>query len=285
MAYDVAALLKIVAATLDDSAAAAKIATAKAAGVVIDDAAAMPQHAIGLSPARELPVVAKIATGSLINKALLVPLAIVLAAISPTLVTVLLSIGGAYLCLEGIEGLLERWHTNADDKREPAQTTERERVISAIKTDFVLSAEIIIIAMGTITDQPWQQQAITLVMTGLLMTVVVYGAVAIIVKIDDVGLATVQHGIRRNNLSFQSSGLAVVNAMPKVLSGLSLIGAIAMLLVGGSILGHNIHGLEAFVKGFGAIATLAGMMIDVLVGAIAGSALAGVAHVLRNVKP
>lgn len=285
MAYDVAALLKIVAASLDDSAAGAKIATAKAAGVVIDDAAAMPQHAIGLSPARELPVVAKIAAGSLINKALLVPLAMVLAAISPTIVMVLLSIGGAYLCLEGIEGLLERWHTKADEKREPAQTTELERVVSAIKTDFVLSAEIIIIAMGTLTDQPWQQQAITLAMTGLLMTVVVYGAVAIIVKIDDVGLAAVQQGIRRNNLSLQSSGLAVVNAMPKVLSGLSLIGAIAMLLVGGSILGHNIHGLDEFAKGLGAMATLVGMIIDVLIGAIAGSVLAGIAHVFQKVSP
>ncbi len=242
---DVAAIAKVAAASVDDVAAAAAKAGAKAAGVVIDDAAVTPKYVHGFSADRELPIIRRIATGSLKNKLIfLLPGLLALDYFLPQAITPLLMLGGAYLCFEGAEKLVHAFAPHADaevaedfDTRDPAHL-EEAKVVGAIKTDFILSAEIMTIALATIESPSFAMRAITLAIVGTLITVAVYGAVALIVKMDDIGL---HMAANRRTRAARAFGRGLVLAMPKVMAFLSTVGTAAMLWVGGNIV---IHGLE-----------------------------------------
>ncbi len=247
---DVAAIAKVAAASVDDIAGAAAKAGAKAAGVVIDDAAVTPKYVHGFEAARELPIIWRIAKGSLFNKlVILLPAALLLANLWPQAITPLLMAGGAYLCFEGAEKVFHHLFPRVDhaveqdlDPRDPAHL-EEERVAGAIKTDFILSAEIMTIALAAIPDSGLVTEAVTLAAVGAGITAVVYGGVALIVKMDDFGL----HMAARGRLgATRALGRGLVRAMPRFMALLSTVGTGAMLWVGGSIV---IHGLE--VLGWG----------------------------------
>ena len=242
---DVAAIAKLAAASLDDIAGSASKAGAKAAGVVIDDTAVTPGYVVGLAPARELPIIGKIALGSLRNKLLfLLPAALLLSAFAPWGIMPLLLVGGSYLCFEAAEKLWEKiggGHHGTDEVAEitdPA-ALEARQVSGAIRTDFILSGEIMAIALGEIATQPILSQAIALVLVALAITAGVYGVVALIVKMDDIGLALAARG----SAARRAIGRALVRTMPVLLGWLSAIGTAAMLWVGGGIV---IHALESF---------------------------------------
>jgi predicted DNA repair protein MutK len=244
---DVAALAKLAAASLDDVAGAAGRAGTKAAGVVIDDTAVTPAYVTGLSPERELPIIAKITLGSLRNKLVfLLPAALVLSAFLPWAITPLLMIGGSYLCFEAVEKIYEAVSGTGDAEAVVEITDPRElenrQVDGAIRTDFILSAEIMAIALGELPDLSLIKQAVVLAAVAVAITAGVYGAVALIVKMDDVGL----HLSRRGSPAVRAIGRGLVKLMPKLLRALSLIGTAAMLWVGGGII---VHGLEAFGAG------------------------------------
>ena len=242
---DVAAIAKVAAASIDDIAAAAAKAGAKAAGVVIDDTAVTPKYVHGFSAERELPIIWRIALGSLKNKLLiLLPAALVLSNFAPQAITPLLMIGGAYLCFEGAEKVFHVMFPQADeevaedfDTKDPFRL-EEEKIAGAIKTDFILSAEIMTIALAAIPVSSIWFEAITLAIVGTMITGAVYGSVALIVKMDDLGLFMARRGNLRTTRAF---GRGLVVAMPKLMTFLSTVGTAAMLWVGGSIV---IHGLE-----------------------------------------
>jgi len=253
---DVAALAKAAAASIDDIAGQAAKAGTKAAGVVIDDTAVTPRYVTDFSPARELPVVGRIALGSLKNKLLiLLPAALALSFLLPQAITPLLMIGGAYLCYEGAEKVYEFLFPHDahahEAELEPvaldATTFEEQKIASAIKTDFILSAEIMAITLAAVPgDNPWTQ-AIILAVVGVGITAAVYGVVALIVKADDVGLALSRLAPgARLAAPLRASGRGLVLAMPYLLSALSTVGTAAMIWVGGGII---LHGLEGY--GFG----------------------------------
>ena len=242
---DVAAMAKLAAASIDDVGAAAAKASAKAAGVVIDDAAVTPRYVTGLTPDRELPIIYRIALGSLKNKLLfLLPAALLLSALAPWALTPLLMLGGAYLCFEGAEKLVEKWLPHeahaAEALMQPmdAADVEKTTIKGAIRTDFILSAEIMAIALASVADTPLWEQGLILVVVSLLITAVVYGAVALIVKLDDIGLHLSRD---KTEGAAHSIGTFLVNAMPPLLAGLTVVGTAAMLWVGGGIV---VHGME-----------------------------------------
>lgn len=247
---DVAAIAKVAAASVDDIAGAAAKAGAKAAGVVIDDTAVTPKYVHGFEARRELPIIWRIAKGSLKNKLLiLLPAALLLSNLLPAAITPLLMIGGAYLCFEGAEKVFHVLFPHADeaveedfDTADPAHL-EEEKVAGAIKTDFILSAEIMTIALSAIPESAIWIEAITLAIVGIFITAGVYGSVGLIVKMDDIGLFMARRGRLAPTRAF---GRGLVVAMPKLMTFLSTVGTAAMLWVGGSIV---IHGLE--VLGFG----------------------------------
>jgi predicted DNA repair protein MutK len=262
---DVAAIAKVAAASLDDVAAQAAKAGAKAAGVVIDDAAVTPRYVVGFAAKRELPIVGKIAAGSLRNKLLiLLPATLVLSYFFSWMITPLLMFGGAYLCYEGAEKVLEaivphRAHAHEAQLGTVAlnpQTLEDEKVASAIKTDFILSAEIMAITLAAVPNESILMQAAVLALVGIGITVAVYGVVALIVKADDVGVtlaknksASVIGGLSR------TFGRALVLGMPGSLTCLSAVGTAAMIWVGGGII---LHGLETYgVHSVGEIVNIA----------------------------
>jgi predicted DNA repair protein MutK len=243
---DLATLTKVAATSLDDAATQAAKAGSKAAGIVIDDAAVTPRYVVGLAAERELPIIRKIAVGSLKNKLLLLlPGALVLSVAAPWAITPLLMAGGAFLCLEGyhkVMDLIRPGHGSGKETNSNAQTPEElenERVASAIRTDFILSAEIMAITLASVTDSPVWLQAVVLGVVGVGMTLVVYGAVAVIVKMDDAGMALA----RKPNQAVRGLGRGIVLGMPVFLKLLSLVGMVAMLWVGGGILIHGLHAL------------------------------------------
>jgi predicted DNA repair protein MutK len=250
---DVAALAKAAAASLDDVAAQAAKAGTKAAGVVIDDTAVTPRYVTGFSSARELPIVRKIAVGSLKNKLLvLLPAALALSLLAPFAITPLLMIGGAYLCYEGVEKVYHALFPHAAKAHEEAlepitidsASFEDEKVAGAIKTDFILSAEIMAIALSTVADADLLTQSLVLAIVGIFITLAVYGVVALIVKADDVGLALARserQGIGGG--AVRRVGRLLVSSMPYLLTALGIIGTAAMIWVGGGII---VHGLEDF---------------------------------------
>lgn len=244
---DVAGIAKVAAASVDDVAAAAGKAGAKTAGVIIDDAAVTPKYVQGFAPARELPIIWRIARGSIFNKlVLLLPVAMLLANFAPWLITPLLMLGGAYLCFEGAEKIFHLLFPHGDAHiaedmsiKDPSHL-EEEKIRGAIKTDFILSAEIMTIALAAIEAPNLWMQGATLAVVGLGVTVAVYGTVALLVKMDDVGLFMARNaatGLGR------ATGRWLVRAMPGVMKALSTIGTAAMLWVGGSIIVHGLKDL------------------------------------------
>ena len=234
---DVAALARMAAASVDDVTAGASRASVKAAGVIVDDTAVTPRYVEGFRPDRELPVIRRIAVGSLRNKLLFIlPAALVLSELLPWLLTPLLMIGGTYLCYEGAEKIWEAIGPHHDRTEAPAgaEGTEREDelVAGAIRTDFILSAEIMVISLDEVTDEPLLSRALILVVVALAITAMVYGVVALIVKMDDVGVRIARTG----DGAAASLGRGLVRAMPVVMSVLSTVGIAAMLWVGGHIL-------------------------------------------------
>ena len=293
---DIAVLAKLAAASVDDVGAAAGRASAKAAGVVIDDAAVTPRYVHGFTPNRELPIVRKIAVGSLRNKVLFIlPAALLLSQLVPWLLTPILMLGGTYLAFEGAEKVYEvlTGHSKKDQALPvSAQGEEQERAMvrGATRTDFILSAEIMVIALNEVADEPLLSRAVILLVVAVGITVLVYGVVALIVKMDDIGLrlAATRHG------AVATSGRLLVKAMPKVLSVLSTVGIVAMLWVGGHILlvgadelGWHlpydlVHRVEEWVHAVsvvgGALAWLANTLASALVGLAVGAVVVGLLH-------
>jgi len=283
---DVAALAKLAAASIDDIGAAAGRASAKAAGVVIDDAAVTPQYVQGLAAERELPIIKKIAYGSLRNKLIFIlPVALLLSAFAPKLVEIILMAGGAFLCYEGAHKIIHSLKGDDHDHDVPAAIkgpeSEAKTIASAIRTDFILSAEIMVISLKEVLDQTIAMRSIILIVVAIFITVIVYGAVAVIVKMDDMGLSLAQ---RKSNLA-QKVGRFLVAAMPKIMLILSIIGTAAMLWVGGHILlvglhelglhlpYEMVHHLESLVIGISSIGNLLAWLVNTLVSAIVGFAV------------
>ncbi len=284
---DVVAIARLAATSLDDVAAAAGKASSKAAGVVIDDAAVTPRYVVGLTPDRELPIIAKIAKGSLKNKLLfLLPLALVLSALAPWGLNPLLMLGGTYLCFEGAEKLIEALQGGHDEAPEASvalnsQELEDEKVGGAIRTDFILSGEIMAISLGTVAQEPLWEQAVILAIVAIVITIGVYGVVGFIVKMDDIGL----HMAKGRTGAGKAIGRGLVKAMPVLMNALSVIGTAAMLWVGGGILVHGIeqygfdlipHAIHGAAVAAGAAVPVASAVIEWLVSAI-GSGLVGLA--------
>ena len=294
---DVAAIAKTAAASLDDVATLTAKAGVKSAGLVIDDAAVTPRYLVGFAAAREVPIVVRIAKGSLRNKLLfLLPGALVLSLLAPWAITPLLMLGGFYLCYEGAEKIYEAFFpheahsheakvglTSADPK-----VLEDQKVANAIKTDFILSAEIMAITLSSVPEASFWMQAIVLAIVGVSLTFVVYGGVAVIVKADDVGLALAAREPRTViGPLIQACGRGLVRGMPSFLKALTIIGTAAMVWVGGGILihgledlgfaglAHTVHGLEEFashsIQAIGGFAAwLASVLSSAVVGLIAG---------------
>jgi uncharacterized protein len=240
---DVAVIARMAAASIDDVGAGVAKAGIKAAGVVIDDAAVTPSYVTEFTPDRELPIIWSIAKGSLRNKLLvLLPGALLLSQFAPWAVTPLLMAGGLYLCFEGAEKIIEllggeEHGETLDDEIEDYAEFERERIAGAIRTDFILSAEIMAIALAEVAGSALLDRALILAVVAIAITAIVYGAVALIVKMDDVGL----HLAQRGSAVARATGRLLLRAMPLILTGLSSIGTVAMLWVGGGII---LHGTE-----------------------------------------
>jgi predicted DNA repair protein MutK len=249
---DMAMIARAAATALDDASAAAAKAGAKSAGVVIDDAAVTPGYVIGFSPARELPIVLRIAKGSLFNKLVLIgPALLALSAVAPWALTPLLALGALYLVYEGAEKAMALagfgHESHAPEARHATpQALEEARVEGAVRTDLILSAEIMVIALATVADRPLVTQALALAVVAVGVTAGVYGAVALIVKADDFGAALVRGRATLGSRALSERlGRGLLNAMPSVLSALGVIGTAAMLWVGGGILRHAVGGGHA----------------------------------------
>jgi len=304
---DVAALAKLAAASMDDVGAAAGRATTKAAGVVVDDTAVTPQYVAGIDPARELPIVRRIAVGSIKNKLLIIlPVALVLSQWAGWALTPLLMIGGCYLSFEGAEKIWGRLRGH-DDHGAPVlagagAAAERTLVATAVRTDLILSAEIMVIALNEVADQGFWSRLAILVVVGIVITILVYGVVGLIVKMDDVGL----HLAGRRTGAVRSVGRALVAGMPILLAVVSVVGTAAMLWVGGHILlagvndldgvagtgrpgwhwlygtvHHVQHGIEHHVAVVGAaLGWLVNTVVSALIGLIVGFVIMAALHLL-----
>jgi predicted DNA repair protein MutK len=242
---DVATIAKVAAASIDDIGAAASKAGVKAAGVVVDDTAVTPRYVTGFTPDRELPIIWRITKGSLFNKLVLIlPALLLLSSLAPWAITPLLMLGGAYLCFEGAEKVL---HSLQEDKTSLAEDAaivadkshEEAMVKGAVRTDFILSAEIMVIALNEVLDEHLVMRGATLAVVAVAITIAVYGGVGLIVKMDDIGL----HMAERGSSARRAVGRGLVALMPKLLAALATIGTAAMLWVGGQIV---IHGLDAY---------------------------------------
>ncbi len=294
---DVAALARLAAASVDDIGAATGRATAKAAGVVIDDTAVTPQYVHGITADRELPMIKRIAIGSLRNKLLFIlPAALLLSQFVPGVITPILMLGATYLCYEGAEkvwGWLPGHDAHAAPTAAVGEDAEKQMTSGAIRTDFILSAEIMVIALNEVADQSFWPRFIILVIVALVITAAVYGVVALIVKMDDIGLSLAG----RTSKFSQKVGRGLVAAMPKLLSALSTIGTVAMLWVGGHILLQGtdtlgwhapygfVHHLEEIVhhavEGIGGVlAWLVNTGASALIGLVVGAVVVAVVHVL-----
>lgn len=303
---DVAAIAKLAAASLDDVGAAAGKAGSKAIGVVVDDAAVTPSYAMGFTPDRELPIVWKIALGSLRNKFFfLLPGALLLSAFAPWAITPILMLGGAYLCFEATEKILEaigrlsgkiEKTPHVEELALSSSEMEARKVAGAIRTDLILSGEIMAIALATVADRPLAIQAAALAVVSVGITGAVYGVVGFIVKMDDIGV----HLAQRPSATAAWFGRALVKSMPHLMKGLSLVGTAAMLWVGGGII---VHGLEHFgidtiphlieevshaaakIPGIGAAAGwLAFAIGSAIVGLVIGGVIVAIEHLVARRK-
>lgn len=296
---DIAAIARVAAASVDDISAAAGRAGAKAAGVIVDDAAVTPRYVTGVDPSRELPMIKTIAIGSLRNKLLfIVPVALLLSIFLPWLLTPILMLGGCYLSYEGAHKVLE-WmgvgHDSSHDEPAVEKGPEAEKKVTsgAIRTDFILSAEIMVISLNEVADERLLNRAIILVVVAIAITALIYGAVALIVKMDDIGLNLA----KRESEGAQKFGRGLVKAMPIVLKTLSIVGVVAMLWVGGHILlvgidelGFHpiyefVHHAEEVVAGWipaiaGALAWLTNTFFSAILGLVVGLLIVGIVSVL-----
>lgn len=304
------ALFDDIATVLDDVAAMTKIAAKKTTGVLGDDLALNAEQVAGVRANRELPVVWAVALGSMKNKVILVPLALLLNALAPWAVTPLLMLGGSYLCFEGFEKLAHKYlHSVEEVSSEHEQLLaavahddasimafEKEKIKGAVRTDFVLSAEIIIITLGTVASAPFSSQVTVLAMIAVIMTIGVYGLVAAIVKLDDVGLYLKRRnatGIVRSLLQVTGNGLLAF--APRLMKSLTVIGTIAMFMVGGGILTHGIHAMHDLIQNIaqggadlplvgGVIAAVAPSVLDMLFGIVAGALVLVVVNVAEKLR-
>ena len=301
---DISVIAKAAAATIDDVGVAAAKAGSKAAGVVIDDAAVTPSYVTEFTPDRELPIIRKIAIGSLKNKLLiLLPAALILSQFLPWAVTPLLMAGGLFLCFEGAEKLLEKLGgekhgETLEDVITDTETFEKERTSGAIRTDLILSAEIMAIALAEVANEPLLSRAIILAVVGIVITIAVYGAVALIVKMDDIGL----HLVRTRETAFEKKlGAGLLHAMPHLLALLSVVGTAAMLWVGGGIIIHGLHELgvhgpsdlahavqHAVEANTGALGGVLGWLsyavASAILGVVLGAIVALVVHALQKAR-
>jgi len=285
------ALLDDIATILDDVSVLSQMAAKKTAGVLGDDLALNAQQVAGVRAERELPVVWAVAKGSFLNKLILVPAALAISAAAPWLVTPLLMLGGAFLCFEGFEKLAHKYlHSPSEDDAHHAELThalqdpgvnlvalERDKIKGAIRTDFILSAEIIVITLGTVAAAPFITRLSVLAAIAVIMTIGVYGLVAGIVKLDDAGL----HLSQRANAAARAFGRFLLASAPWLMKALSVLGTAAMFLVGGGILVHGLpllhHAIAAMMPTSGALSMLATLVADAIVGIAAGAlVLAGV---------
>jgi len=298
---DVAALAKLAAASIDDVGAAAGRAGAKAAGVVVDDAAVTPRYVHNFTADRELPMIRRIAMGSFRNKLLFIlPAALLLSQFLPWVLTPLLMLGGTYLCYEGAEKIWEKvggGHHGGDHGDDPiaphGPEQEETMVAGAIRTDFILSSEIMVIALNEVTDEPFISRAVTLFLVAIGITILIYGVVALIVKIDDIGL----HLTEQESKIGQTVGRALVKGMPVFMQVLSIVGVAAMLWVGGHILlvgfdelgwhwpYEQVHHLEELVGDAlssisGAASWITNTVASAILGVVAGAIVVAVMHVL-----
>ena len=260
-------LIDDIASILDDVALMTKIAAKKTVGVVGDDLALNANQVTGASSDRELPIVWAVTKGSLVNKVILIPIALLLSAFLPWLIVPLLMIGGAYLCFEGVEKILHKFIAH-EEHEEKITFNEAAKIKGAIRTDFILSAEIIIIALGELTEASLLTRIISLSVVGIGITIFVYGLVALIVRADDFGLYLIKKGGVAKSI-----GNAILVIMPKFMRSLSFIGTLAMFLVGGGILVHNVdfihHLLADYQLADGLLGNVATLVVGVIVGAIA----------------
>ncbi|MDO4919844.1 DUF808 domain-containing protein [Kocuria sp.] len=294
---DIAALAKLTAASVDDVAGAAGRASAKAAGVVVDDTAVAPRFVEGVTPNRELPIIKKITVGSLINKIVIIlPVALLLSQFAPWALTPLLMLGGTYLCFEGAEKIIEHFSSSdhAEEKPAPDRGPEAEKKIvsGAVRTDLILSAEIMVISLNEVSHEPLLARTLILVVVAVLITIGVYGVVGLIVKMDDIGVALA----RKDSEGVRKFGLGLVKAMPRVLGVISVVGVVAMLWVGGHIiltglanLGfaapyewvHHLSEGVHHVPGVGAaLAWLVETFFSFLLGLVWGAVVVGIIHIL-----
>jgi predicted DNA repair protein MutK len=286
------ALLDDIASILDDVSVMSKVAAKKTAGVLGDDLALNAQQVAGVHPERELPVVWAVAKGSLVNKAILVPAALAISAFIPWLITPLLMIGGAFLCYEGFEKVAHKYlHSPTEDSARKAQLAkavadpavdmvalEKDKIKGAVRTDFILSAEIIVITLGTVENQPFTQQVMVLAAIAIVMTIGVYGLVAGIVKIDDAGL----YLSKKSGALVRGFGNVLLATAPKLMKTLSVVGTVAMFMVGGGILSHALAPLHHLSVGAaeaagtlpgigGVLAAVTPTLVDTVAGVITGA--------------
>lgn len=297
------ALLDDIATLLDDVSVMSKIAVKKTAGVLGDDLALNAQQVTGVAADRELPVVWAVAKGSLVNKAILVPAGIGISAVLPAAVLPLLMMGGAYLCYEGFEKLAHKLFGKGDEEAEHERLLaavsdpkvdlvafEREKIRGAVRTDFILSAEILVITLGTVSAESFSRRVGVMVAVSLIMTVAVYGLVAAIVKLDDLGARwTRQADLRR------SLGRAILKLAPFLMKGLGIAGTAAMFLVGGGIIAHGISFLHHWIEGVAAglaavprvgalLGGLSSILLNGAVGVLAGGVVLGVVKLAGRLK-
>ena len=304
MAASLLTLLDDIALMADDVAVMAKVAAKKTAGVLGDDVALNANQVTGFSPSRELPVIWQVAKGSAFNKAIIVPIALALVAFAPWALTPLLMLGGAFLCFEGVEKVFHKFlHSAEEDKahhRELLETMqmspeqilqhEQSKAKAAIRTDAILSAEIIAISLGTMQNAPFSQQALALVFISILFTVGVYGVVAGVVKLDDLGLYLKNSA---NNAS-RTVGRGIIRGVPYLMKALSFFGTAALFLVGGGIITHGIPGLEGTIHHIGELAhgisgignvleVITPIALDMVVGLITGTLVLALISLYRKI--
>ena len=292
---DVALIARQAAASVDDIAGMTAKTSTKAAGVVIDDAAVTPQYVSGVTPSRELPMIWRITKGSLRNKLVFIlPIALLLNAFAPWALTPILMLGGAYLVFEGAEKIVHKLSSDSDEQAEQAanksEQDEDNLVNSAIRTDLIMSTEIMVISLDEVKDQPVWMEAVVLIAVGVFLTVAVYGAVALLVKIDDIGRGMIERG------NAPKLGRGLVKAMPYVLSAIGVIGTIAMLWVGGHLIvrgldevfgwhwPHEIIAKGQEAVGGGALGWMVETGISMIVGLIVGFIALGVVQLVKKLR-
>jgi uncharacterized protein len=295
MAASLFLLLDDIATVLDDVSILTKVAAKKTAGVLGDDLALNAQQVSGVKADRELPVVWAVCKGSFVNKLILVPAALLIGSFLPWAITPLLMIGGAFLCFEGVEKLAHKFLHKDEHDAEVAQhvqavadpavdvvAAEKAKIKGAVRTDFILSAEIIVITLGTVGGQPFGTQVAVLSGIAIIMTIGVYGLVAGIVKLDDAGLWLTQ----RASAAQQAFGRGILATAPWLMKALSVAGTAAMFLVGGGILVHGVpafgHAVEAWAATAGALGTLGSMLVNAGVGIVAGAIVLGAVELVKK---